>query len=100
VTDVLDAPDRGRFERREAGGTAFADYRLEGEVLTITHVESPPALRGTGAAGRLMQGVCEIARARRLTIRPLCTYAARYIQSRPALADLLAEAEVKGPPRA
>jgi hypothetical protein len=43
---VSDNPAQSRFELSESGATAFANYRLEGDVLTIPYVESPPALRG------------------------------------------------------
>ena len=60
---VTDNTARHRFELEEAGEIAFANYRRDGQTLVIPHVEAALALRGTGAAGRLMQGVVEIARA-------------------------------------
>ncbi len=47
----------------------FADYRRQPGRLVITYVEAPPELRGTGAAGRLMQGVIEAARAEEVKVR-------------------------------
>jgi predicted GNAT family acetyltransferase len=40
-----------RYELDEQGLTSWADYRRSGDRLYIDHVESPVALRGTGAAG-------------------------------------------------
>jgi predicted GNAT family acetyltransferase len=80
----------GRFELEEGGLTAFADYRLQGEVMILPHVEAPPALRGTGAAGRLMRGVLDEARARGLKVLPSCPYAAAFIRRSPKDQDLLA----------
>ena len=62
MSAVRDAPERGRFELEEEGRLAYADYRREGDVLAIPHVYADPALRGRGAAGRLMQGVADHAR--------------------------------------
>ena len=45
---------QSRYEMDEQGMTSWADYRLSGDRLFIDHVEAPPALRGTGASGRLM----------------------------------------------
>jgi predicted GNAT family acetyltransferase len=53
-------------------------------------VESPPSLRGTGAAGRLMQGVTELARAQNLRIVPICSYAAAWMRRHRDSQDLLA----------
>jgi hypothetical protein len=78
-----------RFELEENGRVAFATYRLDGDVLVIRHVEAPPSLRGTGAAGRLMAGVTALARERGLKIRPLCSYAAAWMRRHPHAGDAL-----------
>ena len=64
-----------RFELAEQGAVAFADYRVQDGRLVIPHVEAAHALRGTGAAGRLMEGVVDAARQRGLKIVPHCSYA-------------------------
>jgi predicted GNAT family acetyltransferase len=69
-----------RFELDEAGQIVFADYRREGDRLFIDHVETPLALRGQGAAGRLMEGIVQQARAEGRTIMPLCSYAAAWLR--------------------
>lgn len=79
-----------RFELVEDGHTVIADYRRAGGVLVIRHVEAPDALRGTGAAGRLMEGVVAAARAAGETITPACDYAAAWLKRHPEHADLIA----------
>ena len=87
---VTDNTALSRFELVENGQIAFADYHRHGDRLTIPHVETPPALRGAGVAGRLMAGVVQHVRAQGLKIVPLCPYAAAWIQRHPEEADLLA----------
>lgn len=87
---VKDNRERSRFELDIDGKTVFATYRRNGTVLTIPYVEAPPSLRGTGAAGRLMQGVMERARAEGLTVVPVCGYAAHWIHRHREFRDLLA----------
>jgi predicted GNAT family acetyltransferase len=87
---ITDHATLGRFEMTEEGKIAFAEYRIEGDVMVIPHVEADPALRGRGAAGRLMEGVLSIARERGLKVRPVCGYAAAYIQRHTEHRDLLA----------
>lgn len=77
---VRDNPAQSRYELEVDGAVAFARYRREGGLLVISYVEAPPALRGTGAAARLMEGVMDIARAEKLKVRPLCSYAATWIR--------------------
>jgi predicted GNAT family acetyltransferase len=86
---VIDNAAKSRFELVEDGQTAFADYRREGGVLVIPHVESPHALRGKGTAGRLMEGVAAHARAEGARITPICSYAAAWLQRHPEHSDLV-----------
>ncbi len=87
---IRDNPERGRFELDIDGQVVFATYRRQGSRLAIMHVEAPPALRGTGAAARLMQGVAETARRDGLTIAPYCGYAAVWLRRHAEHHDLLA----------
>ncbi len=87
--EIVDNVRLGRFELAEQGEIAFADYRRSEGRLILPHVEAAPALRGTGAAGRLMEGVLTIARAEGLKVIPLCGYAAAYIRRHKEHQDLL-----------
>jgi hypothetical protein len=87
---VIDNAAKSRFELEEAGHVAFADYRRRDSVLVIPHVEAPPALRRTGAAGRLMAGMLAIVRQRGEKIVPTCSYAAAYMRQHKEQQDLLA----------
>ncbi len=87
---VTDNAQRRRFELSEQGALAVADYRVQEGVMILPHVEAAPALRGTGAAGRLMEGVFEAARQRGLKVVPLCPYADAYMRRNPETADLRA----------
>ena len=77
---LRDDREAGRFEIEEAGQVVFADYRREGGRLIIDHVEAPLALRGSGAAGRLMQAIVREAAASGETIVPLCGYASAWLR--------------------
>ena len=87
---VVDNAAEGRFELTERDLVAVADYRVQEGRMILPHVEAPPALRGTGAAGRLMEGVLDAARARGLKVVPLCPYADVYMRRNPRYADLRA----------
>lgn len=68
-----------RFELDTGEATAFTNYRLEGQTLFIDYVEAPPVLRGTGAAGRLMQHIADLAQSKGYKMVPICGYAAAWI---------------------
>jgi len=73
----------GRFEMIEQGQTVFADYRRDEGRLFIDHVEAPPALRGTGAAGRFMEALVAAARMEGATLVPICSYAVDWLRRHP-----------------
>ena len=89
TSSVTDNTQLSRFELVEDGYTAFANYRRDGSLLEIPHVEAPPALRGKGSAGRLMEGLVAHARAHGLKIEPLCSYAAIWFRRHPDARDVL-----------
>ena len=73
-------PELSRYELEVDGLLAFADYQRSGHRLVIHHVESDPALRGQGAAARLMEQVASTARSEGMRITPLCSYAAAWLK--------------------
>jgi predicted GNAT family acetyltransferase len=79
-----------RFELDADGGTAVADYRLAGGVMTLHHTETPPHLRGRGIASRLVRGALEAARAQRLKVAPRCSFVAAFMARHPEFNDLRA----------
>jgi len=75
----IDNATKKRFEYALNGSVAFANYRREGGILYIDYVEAPPELRGTGAAGILMQNIVEFSQKEDLKIIPICGYAASWM---------------------
>jgi len=88
--EVLDNQPRERYELHVDGRlVTIADYRRSGDVIIVPHVETEPLMRGQGMANRLMRGMLDDIRARGLTIRPVCSYAADFIRQSSADHDLL-----------
>jgi len=69
-----------RFELDVDGKTVFADYRKDGNAVSILHVETPPELRGQGAAGKLMQEIADYAQKENLKLIPICSYAVAWMK--------------------
>jgi uncharacterized protein len=90
--EVADNPADKRFEITVDGErVGFADYRLNADVITITHTEIAPEHEGQGLAGQLVAYALDASRDAGLKVRPLCPYVAKYISRNPEYADLLAE---------
>lgn len=87
---VTNNRDLSRFELEESGQTAFANYHRTGLHVVIPHVEAPLALRGTGTASRLMEGIVERARAEGFKITPTCSYAFAWFRRHKDAQDVLA----------
>lgn len=81
--EVTNNPSASRYELALEGGVAVADYRRHDDRLVITHVGVPPALQNKGIATSLMRGVVEDAKAKGLTIVPVCPFAVAYLKKHP-----------------
>jgi predicted GNAT family acetyltransferase len=82
--------DKRRFELVSPAGMALADYVESKGNLLLPHVETDPALRGSGVAGRLMQAVVEHARQSKVKLVPTCPYAVAWFDRNPEARDVLA----------
>ena len=87
---LRDVVAKGRLEMVEAGHVVFARYRRREGQLIIDHVEAPPALRGSGAAGRFMERLARLARERGERIVPICGYAETWLRRSAEHRDLIA----------
>lgn len=88
---VEDNPVASRYELHLDGElSGWVDYQLDGEVMTIPHVEVASRLRGQGVSAPFLDEVLVDIRRRGLKIVPLCGYARGHVASRPDLHDLLA----------
>lgn len=87
---MRDNSELSRFENIIGDQVVFANYRREGDVVTIVYVEAPPELRGSGAAGALMQDIAEDARAKGYKLYPICGYAVAWLRRHEEYNDLLA----------
>ncbi len=86
---MIDNQAERRFELHEDGHLVWANYRIRDGRYVIPHVEADPALRGTGAASRLMQQITDHARAEKLVIVPRCSYATAWFERHPEAEDVL-----------
>ena len=84
MSDFSDNKAQRRFEYKVGDLFAFADYRREGKTLFIDYVEAPPELRGTGAAGKLMEQIVVFAKTEQLEIEPICSYAVHWLRRHPS----------------
>ncbi|HEY1392982.1 MAG TPA: GNAT family N-acetyltransferase [Methylibium sp.] len=79
-----------RFEAKVQGELCVADYRLHEGVVTFTHTEVPPTLRGHGVAAALVREALAWCAAQGHRVIPACSYVRAYIQRHAELQPLLA----------
>jgi|SRR5215203_4652271 len=77
---ISHAPERSRYELRlDNEVVGVADYKRDGDQLSITHTGVEPHLRGRGLAGELIEfTLCDI-RKRDLAVLPYCSFVSDYI---------------------
>jgi len=86
------ADARGAFVMKR-GGRQLGEltYTIAGNHMTIHHTGVEPALRGTGAAKKLVDAAVQWARAENLKLASRCDYASALFAKTPAAyADVLA----------
>lgn len=88
--DVRHDPAAWRFETVVDGRHCELDYRLDGQVMTITHTGVPGPVEGRGIASAMTQAAMETARAEGWKVVPACAYAASWLRRHPEFADLRA----------
>jgi predicted GNAT family acetyltransferase len=89
-TEVLDRPERHRFEIVADGEVAgFADYQLRGAEILFTHTEVDEAYEGKGLGSVLVRHVLDAARERELAVLPLCPFVREWISRHPDYLELV-----------
>jgi predicted GNAT family acetyltransferase len=85
---VRDNAEARRFETEVEGRLAIATYVQRGDVLIITHTETPPALRGRGVASHLVAGALRLIRDRGQRVAAGCSFVADYLAQHPEWHDI------------
>lgn len=90
MTDaIVHRPQEQRFVCDVDGHRCVLDYHLNGSTMTITHTGVPEAVGGRGLAAALTRTALDYARQAQLSVVPMCSYAALYIERHPQYKDLV-----------
>jgi predicted GNAT family acetyltransferase len=86
--EVINDEAASRYELHVDREVAIAAYRLQGDFITFTHTEVPPALEGRGVGSRLIEGALADVRAKGLRVIAECSFVADYLERHPADREL------------
>jgi predicted GNAT family acetyltransferase len=78
-----------RYEVRLGDARALLQYERKGDRIVFLHTEVPAALEGRGIGSALARGALDDARARGLSVVPLCPFVRAYIQRHPEYLPLV-----------
>ncbi len=84
---VVDDTAHSRFVVEQEGRIAHLVYRAGGGQLVLTHTEVPATLGGRGIGGRLVRAAAERAAREGLTVSPWCSYARKWLEDHPDVAE-------------
>lgn len=88
---VTDNRDLERYQIRLGDDLAgFVTYRLRPGRISYIHTEVEPEYEGRGIGGLLAEAVLDDARARGLSVVPICPFISSWIKRHPEYADLVA----------
>ena len=89
---VTDNPEAARYELEVDGERAgFVTYRTSPGVIAFLHAEVDPSRERRGLGSALVRGALDDARARGLSVRPVCPFVAWYVETHEAYQDLVAK---------
>jgi uncharacterized protein len=86
---VTHNPQARRFEIEKDGHLALLAYRLADGKIVFTHTGVPEELGGQGIGSLLARAGLDYARTQNLSVVPLCSFIAGYIQKHPEYQDLV-----------
>jgi predicted GNAT family acetyltransferase len=89
---VVDVPERSRFEVRVEGEVAgYAEYRRRPGLIAFIHTLIDPRFEGQGLASQLVRGALSESRADDVAILPFCPFVRAYIVRHTEYLDLVPE---------
>jgi predicted GNAT family acetyltransferase len=89
AVEVVDVPERKRFEARVEGRTAgFAEYLRTDALVVYPHTEVDDEFEGRGVGGALARAALDDARARNLKALVTCQFIAGWMSRHPEYKDL------------
>jgi len=89
--EVVNNPEKYRFEVTSGSLISKLDYRLGRKTIALVHTEVPEELQGQGIGGSLIAAALEHAKAKGLKVLPYCPFAAAYIGRHPEWKDIVGE---------
>lgn len=87
--EVRHNPASNRFEIEIESHLAVLEYQLAASQIAFTHTGVPSALEGRGLGSKLVRAGLDHARSQGLSVVPVCSFVASYIQKKPEYQDLL-----------
>lgn len=88
---MRDAAESHRYEAvADDEVVGYLDYRDRGDVRALPHTFTEPAWRGRGIAERVVRFALDDSRATGMRIAPECGFVARFVETHPEYADLVA----------
>jgi predicted GNAT family acetyltransferase len=89
--EVVDNPDRSRYDLREDGHlVGFTEYHERDGALVFPHTVITEPKRGAGYGNTLVRGALDDVRAKGRRIVAQCPFVARFVREHPDYADLRA----------
>ncbi len=89
--DVVHKPEEWRFVLEVSGGEAELVYAPVGDrLLEYNHTLVPPAMRGSGAGGKVVRAALEYARNNGYTVRPTCSFVQSFVERHSEYKEIIA----------
>ena len=81
--EIIVNMEKNRFEVVIKGLVSFVNFKEDGDVVELTHVEVPESLRHQGFGAGLMQSVMEHLKNADKRAKPICPFAMSFLKNNP-----------------
>ena len=80
-----------QFEFQIENQTALIEFAIDSNKIYLTHTEVPESFQGSGIGSELVKQALRHIKKQNLTVMPLCSFVAHYIDNHPEWHSLLSE---------
>ncbi|MBT0609098.1 GNAT family N-acetyltransferase [Aequorivita echinoideorum] len=89
--ELIDNKQKNRFEYKIEDNNAIVEYKIDNNVISLTHTEVPDELQGQGIASKMTEEVLQNLSDKNLKVKPLCPFIKSYIKRNPEWKEIVAD---------
>lgn len=87
--ELKDNKEKKRFEVEIEASTAFVEYEMNNDIISLTHTEVPEELGGQGVGSKIVGNVLSKIKEEGKKVKISCPFIKKYVEKHPEFDDLV-----------